>query len=125
MRRSKNVSLTGYVSNLLDYIHAADICVVPLRSGSGTRLKILEYMAAGKPIVSTVIGAEGIPVRNHTDAILTKEVDHEFIDSVSQLILDEDFAEKIGASAKDFAGRFDWKSVSKRLYDLYSTFVEY
>ena len=43
------------------YIRMADVCVCPLFSGGGTRLKLLEYMAAGKAIVSTKKGAEGIP----------------------------------------------------------------
>lgn len=124
-RKCKNVSLTGYVSNLPDYIHAADVCIVPLCSGSGTRLKILEYMAAGKPMVSTIIGAEGIPLRDGINAILTKEVDHNFVDSVWRLITEKDFAEKMGASAKELAKGFDWKIVTKRLYDLYSTCVEF
>lgn len=123
-RKCKNVLLTGYVSNLLDFIQAADICIVPLRSGSGTRLKILEYMAAGKPIVSTVVGAEGIPLRNGIHAILTKEVDEKFVDSIWRLSSEKDFAEKIGASAKDLAKSFDWKIVTKRLYDLYSTYIK-
>ncbi len=54
------VHFTGRVPDIRPYVLAADLCLAPIFSGSGTRLKILEYMAAGKPVVSTAKGAEGL-----------------------------------------------------------------
>ena len=60
----KNVEVTGTVDDVRPYLARAAVCVVPLRVGGGTRLKIYEAMAMGAPMVSTTIGAEGLPVRD-------------------------------------------------------------
>ncbi len=56
----RNVIFKGFVERIQDYINAADVIIVPLMSGSGTRMKILESLACGKRVVSTTIGAEGL-----------------------------------------------------------------
>lgn len=61
--RANNVTVTGWVAEVLPYLSRAAVIVVPLRMGGGSRLKILEAMALGKPIVSTSVGAEGLRVR--------------------------------------------------------------
>ena len=55
------ITFTGAVDDLAEHIAVADVCICPLRAGGGTRLKLLEYMAAGQAVVSTTKGAEGIP----------------------------------------------------------------
>jgi glycosyltransferase involved in cell wall biosynthesis len=62
--RIPGVTVTGSVPDVRPYLHRAALSVVPLRIGGGTRLKIYEAMAAGVPVVSTTIGAEGLPVRD-------------------------------------------------------------
>jgi glycosyltransferase involved in cell wall biosynthesis len=57
-----NVNVTGEVPDVRPYMRKAGVMVVPLRMGSGTRLKVLEGLAMGKPVVSTTIGCEGIDV---------------------------------------------------------------
>jgi glycosyltransferase involved in cell wall biosynthesis len=61
-RRGLAWRFTGLVDDVRPFIHAADVCVIPIRSGGGTRLKIYEAMALGCPVVSTGIGAEGLPI---------------------------------------------------------------
>jgi len=56
----KNVIFKGLVDRIQDYINASDVVIVPLKSGSGTRMKILESLACGKRVISTTIGAEGL-----------------------------------------------------------------
>ena len=111
-----NVKILGYVPNIEDYISTANVCVVPLRRGSGTRLKILEYFAAGKPVVSTCIGAEGIPIKSGFHAILHDHVDDAFIRSVEVLLSDGELASEMGVSARQLATKFDWKIIAKRLF---------
>ena len=60
----ENVFVTGFVENMRDYLQDAKVFVCPLRFGGGTRLKILEAMAAGLPVVSTTAGCEGLEVKN-------------------------------------------------------------
>ncbi len=59
-----HLHLTGWVDDIRPYLAQSAVCIVPLRVGSGTRLKIFEAMGMGKAIVSTTIGAEGLPVRH-------------------------------------------------------------
>jgi polysaccharide biosynthesis protein PslH len=118
----KNVCLLDYVPNIEDYIKASDICIAPILSGSGTRLKILEYMAAGKPIVSTVVGAEGIPLKSGKNAILLDKVDSSFIDSMCHVLSNEATALELGSSAELLSRSFNWRSIGKSLYDFYSNF---
>jgi len=59
--RNKGVRITGWVEDIRPYLARSAVCIVPLRIGGGTRLKIFEAMAMGKAVVSTTIGAEGLP----------------------------------------------------------------
>jgi polysaccharide biosynthesis protein PslH len=119
-----NVLVLDYVPNIEDYIMASDLCIAPIIRGSGTRLKILEYMAAGKPIVSTVKGAEGIPLKSGVNAILLDKVDSCFVDSVQYLLLNEVAARELGSAAKRLSMRFNWKCIGQSLYDFYINVFE-
>jgi len=115
-----NITVTGYVENLPDYIAAADIALVPLLKGGGTRIKILEYMAAGKAVVSTVKGAEGLDLLSGKDALITKYPDSNFIDLVIQLIEDSSLRENIGANARRKAvSLYAWKETAKKAVQEY------
>ncbi|OGD53080.1 hypothetical protein A3K80_04970 [Candidatus Bathyarchaeota archaeon RBG_13_38_9] len=113
----KAVLYTGFVKDVGEYIAAADIAIAPIISGSGTRLKILEYMALGKPIVSTRLGAEGILVENGKNIILTDDM-NEFARQIVNLILDNDLREKIGKNARErVVKKYDWRSIVKDLHE--------
>ncbi|MFX5983767.1 glycosyltransferase, partial [Acinetobacter baumannii] len=62
--RDPAIVVTGRVDDVRPYIERAAAYVVPIRIGGGTRLKIYEAMAMEKPVVSTTVGAEGLPVRD-------------------------------------------------------------
>ena len=64
LSRQRGVFLTGRVDDVAPYYSRCQVAAAPLRAGGGTRLKILEAMAYGRPVVSTTIGAEGLPVKN-------------------------------------------------------------
>lgn len=83
-----DVSLVGQVPKIVDEIHAADIIVVPLRAGGGTRLKIVEALACARPIVTTRIGAEGLALDDGETALLRDDADT-FVDAVEALWNDE------------------------------------
>ena len=76
------VVVTGFVERVGEYVNKAEVCVVPLLSGSGMRLKILEAMARGKAIVSTPKGAEGIACHNGRDIMMLAGSTEEFVVSV-------------------------------------------
>jgi glycosyltransferase involved in cell wall biosynthesis len=94
-----DVSFTGTVAELRPIIARAAVCVVPLRIGSGTRLKILEAAAMAKPIVSTSLGAEGLDLRHGQD-ILLEDQPRAFAEAVAMLLTDPARARAMGETAR-------------------------
>jgi glycosyltransferase involved in cell wall biosynthesis len=99
LSESHGVEFTGTVPDMRPYLSAATVVVVPLRFGSGTRIKILEACAAGRPVVSTDIGAEGLELENGKDIIIADNPD-EFARAVIALLRDPERGEAIGRSAR-------------------------
>ena len=87
--------MTGAVDDIRPYLGKAAVCVVPLRSGSGTRIKIFEAMAMGKAVVSTTMGAEGLPVR-HGENIILADDPADFASQVVQLLRDPQRRAQLG-----------------------------
>lgn len=79
------IRVTGSVPDVRPYVHSAELAIVPIYSGGGTRLKIFEFMAMGIPIVSTTIGAEGLDI-NTNEEILIADTDNDFADSITRLM---------------------------------------
>ena len=99
------------------YVNDAAVYVVPLRIGGGTRLKIFEAMAMGKAVVSTTVGAEGLPVENGEHLLLADEP-HAFARSVVRLIRDVDRRRALEAAARTLVvDRYDWSAVAGELED--------
>jgi MoaA/NifB/PqqE/SkfB family radical SAM enzyme len=110
------ITFTGSVDDLPEHIAAADVCICPLFAGGGTRLKLLEYMAAGKPIVSTAKGAEGIQVDGE---MIIADGAAPFADAVLDLLADPARQAALGHAASRFARRFDWSAVTAAYGALY------
>src|SRR4029077_15495129 len=107
------VELTGFVSDLRPALAAAATVVVPLRLGSGTRLKIVEAMAMGKAIVSTTLGAEGIEAVPGRD-ILIEDEPAAFANAVGRLLAEPGLAARIGQSARRLAvDRYSWSGAAQ------------
>jgi glycosyltransferase involved in cell wall biosynthesis len=113
------IEFTGFVSDLRPHLAQAACIVVPLRIGGGTRLKIVEGMAMGKPIVSTTLGAEGIEAVPSRD-ILIEDEPAEFANAVNRLIADPDLAARIGQSARRLAvAEYSWSGAARALERFY------
>lgn len=123
-KKLRNTLVLGYVPRVEKYIAAADVCIAPILSGSGTRLKLLEYLAAGKPIVSTYKATEGLPIVNKTHALLFEWVNEDFVNAIERSLSDCAFAEKLGSNAKQLAVSFDWTEIVSKLYDQYALLSE-
>jgi glycosyltransferase involved in cell wall biosynthesis len=117
-KRDASIIVTGRVEDVRPYMERAAAYVVPLRIGSGTRLKIYEAMAMEKPIVSTTVGAEGLPVRDGVELLLA-DSPSAFADAVVRVLSDEAFAERLGeCSAKLVREQFGWDRVARRFGDI-------
>jgi polysaccharide biosynthesis protein PslH len=113
--RSESVAITGYVEDVRPYMWAASLFVVPLRMGGGTRFKIVEAMAAGVPVVSTRLGAEGIPVSDGRELLLADDPG-EFAKAVGRVLSDPELAESLSRAGSAFVRRhFDWSVIGDKL----------
>jgi len=93
--------------------------VIPLRVGGGSRLKILEAMAAGVPVVSTRLGAEGIDVRDGANILLAETAD-EFCEAVARLDAEAEARRALVAAGRALVSeRYDWASVGASLLKIY------
>jgi glycosyltransferase involved in cell wall biosynthesis len=96
-----NLEVIAAVDNNIDFYNQHEIMLVPLQSGSGMRIKIIEGLALGKVIVSTSIGAEGIPV-THMENIVIADTPKEFADAIRILTGNQELKKKISTNARAF-----------------------
>ncbi len=110
LRGLDGVTITGWVERVQPYLAGGMVYVMPFRIGSGTRLKLIEAMASGKPIVSTRMGAEGFPVQNGRQLLLADGAE-EMETAVLSLLDDPIARERLSVTAVAFAQQYDWRQV--------------
>ena len=119
----EGVVYLGEIEDAYDFINSKAIMVVPLFSGSGMRIKIIEGMALGKPIVTTDIGTEGIPTENGNNILIANSAD-EFVGAINRLINDRGLSDHIGRNAIGFIQeKFDNLSQAGALVDFYRNHI--
>lgn len=112
------VTVTGSVDDVRPYISRSAVCLVPLRIGGGSRLKILEAMAMKKPVVSTSVGSEGLQVSDGEN-IVNADTPETFASAVVGLLEDPSRRERIAAAGYDLVHRkYRWEELGKK-YDRY------
>ena len=117
-KSDKSIVVTGRVEDVRPFIEQAAVYIVPLRIGGGTRLKIFEAMAMEKAIVSTTIGAEGLPIKQGEEIIL-EDTPKGFANSVVRLFQDQDLARRIGErAALTVRSTFGWRRVAESFAEL-------
>jgi sugar transferase (PEP-CTERM/EpsH1 system associated) len=111
LQRQPGIEVTGWVADTRPYIADAAVYVVPLRMGSGTRLKVLEAMAMGKAIISTTRGVEGIELASGRDALVA-DTPEEFARAVVALLRDRERRRALGIAAHALAvEKYDWRNI--------------
>ena len=121
--KMENVVIEGEVANSHQFINSKSIMIVPLNSGGGMRVKIIEGMAFGKTIISTAIGAEGIDYTNNTDLIIAN-TEQEFVDAILTCINNQDFADLLGENARKLAEtKYDNQLICNKLTDFYTNLM--
>ena len=115
LAKQPGVSVSGRVDDVRPYVRDAAVYIVPLRIGGGTRLKIFEAMAMAKAIVSTSVGAEGLPVTNGEHVWLADEP-QAFASAVVTLLRDMDLRQRLEEAARALVlERYDWSAVAGQL----------
>lgn len=119
LENDPSVVFTPNVPSVIPFYKKTKILVVPLRGGSGTRIKIFESMALGRSIVTTSIGCEGIDVANGQN-ILIEDTPEGFSDAVCALLMDTEKNNTIRSNAYRFIKeKYDWREVCKPLSEYY------
>jgi len=115
----EGVEYLGEINDAYDFINSKAVMVVPLFSGSGMRIKIIEGMALGKPIVTTDIGTEGIPTESGKNILIANDADC-FTEAINQLINDRSLSDRIGTNAIGFIQeKYDNLSQAEALVEFY------
>jgi len=114
-----NLTFTGVVDNVTEFLVASDVAIAPLFHGSGTRLKILEYFSCSLPVVSTTVGVEGLDVKSGVHALVEDNMDR-FAIGVIKLLKDRELAIRLGKTARELVvNNYDWKEITMRLSKVY------
>lgn len=117
-KKDKNIKTTGFVDDIRPYLDEAMVLMVPIRIGSGTRLKILDSMAMGKAIVSTSVGCEGLNVTDGKD-ISIGDTPESFADRVVHLLNNPEQRELLQKNARDLAKTYDWELIKEKQEAVY------
>jgi len=117
----RRILFTGEVDNVIPYINAADICLAPITVGSGTRIKVLSYMACGKPVVSTPEGIEGMEVRDGEE-ILVRALSH-FAEGIFTILDQPSKMSELGLLGRKLVhAKYDWRISAEKLNEIYQRF---
>jgi glycosyltransferase involved in cell wall biosynthesis len=118
LRSQDGIEVTGTVPDVLPYYQSALASIVPLQTGGGTRLKILEAMAAGAPVISTAPGAEGLNVTDGSDILLVGKGVGSWLAAID-IVLGQRRAELISAARQLACAQYDWNTIGDRLAATY------
>jgi glycosyltransferase involved in cell wall biosynthesis len=114
LRLDQSVYLSGHVLDVRPLVAEATVCVVPIRQGGGTRLKILEAMALGTPVVATPKGAEGLSLSPGKD-ILLASAPEEFVAQVLRLLHNPSLRDELSHNARcTVEQRYDWSALGRQ-----------
>ncbi len=113
------LNVTGYVADLHPFLAQCGVFIVPLRAGGGMRVKILEALARGLPVVTTSLGCEGIAVR-HGEHVLIADTPEAFADAVVAVLADPALASRLGVSGRRLIEtHYDYRAACRPIDRLY------
>jgi glycosyltransferase involved in cell wall biosynthesis len=117
---SQNIRSLGFVEDIGKVIPVADLAIVPLLNGTGTKLKIMDYMGMGIPVLTTEKGAEGIDATNMENIVIARTVDEDFIRHILNLLKNDEDRKRIGMNGRLFVqDRYSWSSIGVKVNQLY------
>ena len=115
--------MTGCVPDIREYYAECDLYIAPIRIGGGTRLKIVEAMAMGKPVVSTTIGTQGPDFQDQKHIVLA-DSPNQFALAIKTMLSDRTRSAKIAESGKKFVlDNYTWKNLGQQVDQFYRSIV--
>jgi len=122
--RDARVTVTGFVDDVRTHMDRAQVYLCPMRDGGGTRLKILDALSMGKPIVATQMALEGIDVTPESD-VLTADAPDTFARQVMRLLDDDALCRRLSENGRVFAeSHFAWPVIGLRMHQMITALVE-
>jgi glycosyltransferase involved in cell wall biosynthesis len=123
-RQHRNVRVTGAVEDVRPYIWDAAVYIAPIRTGGGSRLKILEALACGKAVVATAFACEGLDLRDGTHVLL-RDAAEDSAKAIIDLIENPQHAYCLGTAGWDFVVKhYDWSCIGTMLFGEYCRLSE-
>jgi glycosyltransferase involved in cell wall biosynthesis len=110
----EGVVLTGYLPDVRPRVARSAVCIAPLTLGGGTRIKILEAMALGTPVVATSKGAEGLEVTPGRDLLIADDPAG-FAEAVVRVLASAELRASLSAAGRRVAERYDWRAIGGQL----------
>jgi polysaccharide biosynthesis protein PslH len=121
LQNSNFVTVTGYVPDLRPHLQASAVVVIPVRAGSGMRVRILDAFAFGMPVVTTTVGLEGINAHHGTHVLVADTAD-DFAENVVRLLQDENLQATLSTNGRRLVEEhYDWKVALKSMDRVYNT----
>jgi glycosyltransferase involved in cell wall biosynthesis len=120
----RDVIITENIADARDAYTSASVMITPIKGGGGTRIKILEAMAAGLPVISTSIGVAGLNVTDGKNVFIA-DTTEDFVKKATLLLQSRELAENIGKSGQEHVKKyFDWKSIVKMHEPIYESLLK-
>lgn len=118
LRDLPGITITGWVEEVQPYLVGASTFVMPFRVGSGTRLKLIEALAAGKAVVSTEVGIEGYPITGGQELLIADDPEA-MASALLMLLEDKEQRKQLGERGREFAEGYDWRRVVPLFNEIY------
>ncbi|MCQ1535094.1 glycosyltransferase family 4 protein [Methanosarcina sp. KYL-1] len=116
-----NILFTGRVESVEPYYKLADIAINPMKSGSGSNLKMLEYLSSGLPIITTDVGARGLTLNNGDSIICSVE---DFGANIEKLLYNEKLCKSIGSNGRNVVlEKYDWQKIGDEVSRIYKELI--
>lgn len=119
---SSNVHAVGFVKDLLSVLNVADVAVVPILHGGGTKTKLFDYVSLSIPIVATEKAVEGVDIKSQQHGIITSDLDDEFLASLATVIRDEGLRAELENNLGRLADKWNWEHSADQLEEAYNDF---
>jgi glycosyltransferase involved in cell wall biosynthesis len=117
------VRVTGFVDSVEPYVRRARALVVPLRHGAGTRLKILQALASGLPVITTSVGCEGLSVEHGRDVLVADEP-AEFAEAMERLLVDDALCRLLSSNGRrTVEEHYDWALIGATMDNVLASLV--
>ena len=118
-KRNPKIIIEGYVEDVRPFVDKAAIFIAPIRSGSGTKIKILNALSQAKPVITTTVGAEGIEITENENIMIADDP-QQFAEKTIYLLENPDVAKKMGQKGRKLIEeKYDWNIIEKQMNEVY------